>query len=104
MATDYRNNGSSSSLYLTEVLDRAAFVAQRYRRSGIGKLYLHAGALLQIEPELFARFVHSFNLRSHAHRRLAGYLEFERGLVVECNRHMAFIAGLGQDRATFEEV
>src|SRR5271166_6518749 len=48
--------------------------------------------------------MHCFNLRSHPYCRLAGYLEFERGLVVECNRHMAFVAGLGLDRAAFEEV
>ena len=60
---------------LAEVLDRAAFVAQRHRRSRIGKLYLHAGALFQIDLEVFARFVHCFNLRSHAYRRLAGDFE-----------------------------
>src|SRR5271166_1302365 len=48
--------------------------------------------------------MHCFNLRSHPYCRLAGYLEFERGLVVECNRHMAFVAGLGLDRTAFEEV
>jgi len=41
---------------LTQVLDRSALVAQRHRRSLVGKLYLHAGAVLQIDLEVFARF------------------------------------------------
>ena len=59
--------GQQSSEQMRNTLGRVLL-----KRSRIGKLYLHAGAAFQIDLEVFARFVHCFDLRPHAYRRLAG--------------------------------